>query len=339
MKLVIVGNRDGSNVGGSIERAAKNLGHDILFLDAFKAMEAPKWIQRLYWHLFQKRPFRLKQFSWQTLEACRRFQPECLITTGTAPVEADVLKRIGELGIKRLNYSTDDPWNPAHQASWFIRGLKEYDYLFSTRKSNLADFKAAGCQAVSYLPFGYDPELYYPDPAMNEANKDVSGADITFIGSADSDRLPYIRALVGSGFRFDLYGSFWDRFKGLRGRSKGQIGMSKMRQVIAAAKISLCLVRRANRDGHVMRSFEIPAMRGCMLTEDTVEHREIFGEEGEAVLYFKSVDEMMEKIRRLLNNPPLRERLSERAYRIVVEGKNSYQDRLITMLDLALRAS
>ena len=53
-----------------------------------------------------------------------------------------------------------------------------------------------------------------------------------------------------------------------------------------AAKVNLCLVRRAKRDGHVMRSFEIAAVGGCMLAQDTDEHREIFGPEGEAVRLF-----------------------------------------------------
>ena len=36
-----------------------------------------------------------------------------------------------------------------------------------------------------------------------------------------------------------------------------------------------------------MRSFEIAAVGGCLLAQDIDEHREIFGSEGEAVVYFR----------------------------------------------------
>jgi hypothetical protein len=36
-----------------------------------------------------------------------------------------------------------------------------------------------------------------------------------------------------------------------------------------------------------MRSFEIAAVGGCMLARDIDEHREIFGSEGEAAVYFR----------------------------------------------------
>jgi spore maturation protein CgeB len=104
---------------------------------------------------------------------------------------------------------------------------------------------------------------------------------------------------------------------------------------ISTAKVALCLVRRANRDGHVMRTFEVPAIGACMLTEDTEEHREIFGEEGKAVVYFRPILEMIEKLRWLLDHDDERQRLAEAAYRLIVNGRNTYKDRLLTMLELA----
>src|SRR5690606_33955463 len=98
-------------------------------------------------------------------------------------------------------------------------------------------------------------------------------------------------------------------------------------------KVALCLVRRANRDGHVMRSFEIPAIGACMLTEDTQEHREIFGEEGNAVVYFRSCDEMIEKLDWLLNHVSERQRLAKTAHELIVNGHHAYKDRLVSMLE------
>ena len=84
-----------------------------------------------------------------------------------------------------------------------------------------------------------------------------------------------------------------------------------------------------------MRTFEIPAIGACMLTEDTEEHREIFGEDGKAVVYFKSVDQMLEKTKFLLNNESERRRLTREAHHLIVGGKHTYKDRLVTMLETA----
>ena len=97
------------------------------------------------------------------------------------------------------------------------------------------------------------------------------------MGGADRDRVPFIAALGAAGFSIALYGDHWDRFPETKPYDRGYADPQTLRQATAAAKIALCLVRRANRDGHVMRSFEIPAIGACMLVEDTEEHREIFG--------------------------------------------------------------
>ena len=76
----------------------------------------------------------------------------------------------------------------------------------------------------------------------------------------------------------------------------------------------------------------MPAIGGCMLTEDTVEHREIFGEDGQAVVYFQTQDEMVEKLRWLLSHDDERHRLADTAHRLITSGKHTYSDRLEAML-------
>ena len=105
-----------------------------------------------------------------------------------------------------------------------------------------------------------------------------------------------------------------------------------MRKAVAAAKVCLCLARRANRDGHAMRSFELPAMRACMLVEDSAEHRAIFGAEREAVLYFNSTNQMVGKARELCANSELRKALAFAAHQKITRAQNTYADRLGTIL-------
>jgi spore maturation protein CgeB len=72
-----------------------------------------------------------------------------------------------------------------------------------------------------------------------------------------------------------------------------------------------------------------------MLAEDTAEHRELFGPDGESVRYFDSPVQMFERVAWLLNRPDERARLAGAAHRRVTQGKYAYVHRLAEMLDLS----
>jgi spore maturation protein CgeB len=212
-----------------------------------------------------------------------------------------------------------------------MKALTEYDVVFSPRRSNIEELKAHGCHTVEYLPFAYDPSIHYVERTHLLS---VEAADeVLFVGGADRDRIPYCEALIRAGIDLSVYGDYWDRYPQTRSHFRGYASVEKLRFITARANISLCLTRKSNRDGHVMRSFEGPAMGGCMLTEDTSEHREIFGSDGEAVVYFGSVSEMVERAQWLLQHQSQRKRLAESAYNLITRGGNTYEDRLKTMLN------
>ena len=335
MRLVIVGNEGGTNVGESFRRAAESIGFRIYFCNAKFAFDAAFLVSVINWKLLRHRPPYLNQFSQLVLQICNNVRPDILLTTGISPITDKDLCSIGQLGIQRINYLTDDPWNPAFCSQWFFHALQHYDVIFSMRKSNLLDLQAFKKSSVFYIPFGFDPAIFYPQP-FKDANDSTSlSSDVMFVGGADKSRVPYIASLIQSGFHVALYGDYWNRFPETRDCSRGHADPAILRQATAETKVSLCLVRRANRDGHVMRSFEIPAMGGCMLTEDTPEHREIFGVEGEAVVYFQTIDEMIARLRWLLDHPDERQRLATAAHRLITGGQHTYRDRLITMLEHA----
>jgi spore maturation protein CgeB len=164
-------------------------------------------------------------------------------------------------------------------------------------------------------------------------------ADIVFAGGADKDRLPLVTALIREQFDVALYGGYWDRYLVTRRFALGHADPATLRKAVAGAKVSLCLVRRANRDGSAMRTFEFAAMGGCMLAEYTEEHREILGEDGEAVVYFRSSEEMIARLRWLLSHHSERSRLAGAVRTRITNGRNTYKDRLETMLATTATAS
>ena len=144
--------------------------------------------------------------------------------------------------------------------------------------------------------------------------------------------MPYIAALVQAGVKVGLFGSYWERFSETRGLTQGQLPASEIPRITAQSRLALCLVRRANRDDNSMRTYEIPAIGACMLTEHTPEHEKLFGPEGETVLFFKDPREMVTKANWLLRNEEARRRLARAAQNRIREGGHAYRDRLATIL-------
>jgi hypothetical protein len=330
--LLLVGNPDPMHVGAHLRSAAEALGMETVMCDLTEAYDGPLWRNRFNWWALGRRPTRLREFSAKVLETCRDMRPTFLLATGIAPIEEAALKEIGKLEILRLNYLTDDPWNPAHRAPWFLRAAPQYDYVFSPRRANLGDLRRLGCMSARYLPFAYAPESHFPEkPTDGEFARLQS--DIIFAGGADRDRVPYMQPMIQAGFNVALYGGYWERYPQTAPVARGHADAITLRKAIGAAKVALCLVRRANRDGNVMRTFELAAMGACVLTEETEEHHEIFGDEGEAVVFFRTPAEMVEKLRWLLAHDADRKRLAHAAHRLITANNNTYQNRLEAMLD------
>jgi spore maturation protein CgeB len=334
-QLLIVGYRGQTHIGDSFARAAERLGVKHAFVEAGRAFSAPRLVRLVSWRLAGHRPPALGSVSHEIASASARCRPRWLLTTGLAPIDAPTLASIGRLGIKRLNYLTDDPWNPGLRAQWFFDALPHYDHVFSPRRANLDDLRRQGCPTVTYLPFGYDPELCFRQEPSSAEEWSRFATDVAFVGGADRDRVPFVEAVIQTGVQVALYGGYWERFAQTRSASRGHAEPATVRRVTSAAKVSLCLVRRANRDGHVMRSLEIPAMGGCMLVEDTDEHRALFGPPGEAAVYFRTIPEMLEQLRRLLPAEDERKRLMAAAHRRICEGGHTYDDRLRAILATA----
>jgi glycosyltransferase involved in cell wall biosynthesis len=333
-RLLIVGNRGGTNIGDSLLRAGSVQGMEAGLVESADAYVAPRLVRRLYWHVAGRLPPRLAAFNRNLLRRASTFGPDLLLTTGHAPVTAETLENLRSAGIRCANYSTDDPWARLQRSRWMLAALPHYDIVFTTRTANMDDLRALGCRSVHHLPFGYDPGLFHPQQLAPEEQAKYA-SEILFVGGGDRDRVAWIDSLAGAGLRVALYGSYWERYPETRALTRGPAPPEIIRKATIAADVALCLVRKANRDGHVMRSFEIPACGGCPLLEHSSEHREIFGDEGQAALYFANIDEMIEKARLLMRDSALRLRLAQAAHARMLCGGHTYRDRLDQMVAAA----
>jgi hypothetical protein len=336
-RVLLVADPSPTQLGAHLIDAANSLGVDLQLCATPDAYRGPALVRKANWWLRGRRPARLDAFSANVLDTARAWRPDVVLTTGMAPVTAAVLVELGRLRIRRLNFSTDDPWNPVHAAPWFLQAVPHYDVVFSPRRATVDDLRRAGVARVEYLRFGYNPRAHYPEPPANDAERDRFAADVMLAGGADADRVRVVTPLIDAGFSVALYGGYWTRFAATRPHARGMLDEAGLRKATAAAKVCLGLVRRANRDGHSMRTFEVPAMTGCLLAERTADHLELFGADGDAVRYFEGPDDAVRQVAALLADNGMRDRLVTRAHELVVSGRHTYADRLASMLTMSER--
>ena len=328
-KLLIVGNPEEQHVGAHLLAAAEHLGLEARLFDVRAAHDTNIWVNRFFHRVLKKRPAHLGRFSEALVEACRKFQPELLLVTGIAAPHAAALQTIGAMGIHRANFLTDDPWNSANGAGFFWSALPAYDTVWSPRRANVEELRRHGCRRVEFLAFGYNPKLHFPEAPATAAERERFACEVAFVGGADADRLPVARALVRAGLKVRFYGGYWDRDAELQPHWRGFVLGRELRLAVGGAIVNICLGRKANRDGHAMRSLELPAMGACLVVEDTPEHQELFGVNGDCVEYYAGLEELVAKTRILCRDPARARKLGEKAHQQVCQVHcHTYADRL-----------
>ena len=178
MKLVLVGQFADEHLGFHLSVAARDLGLDLYPLDASKAMKGPDFSGKRIGGCVDDYN-RLVSFSSEVERCCREVKPDFVLTTGLAPVEAAALRQIHAMGAITGNYLTDDPWNAAHRAAWFLEALPCYDHVFSPRRATLDDLRRAGCPSVHYLPFAYAPDIHHPEEPTPEERAALSSTSFS----------------------------------------------------------------------------------------------------------------------------------------------------------------
>jgi len=205
-----------------------------------------------------------------------------------------------------------------------------------TKKEIMSDVRRAGCANVVYVRFGYKPEAHFPESPETVEERERFACDVMFVGGCDAHRIAYFEALIRAmpEVKLRLYGMYWERVRALRPYARGFAVGREYRLAIGGAKIAANLVRRANRDDHVMRTFEIPACAGFMLTERSATHDELFSEDHEAV-FFDSPDEFVAKVRSYLGRDEDRARIAAAGHRKITQGRHTYADRLVEIIQAA----
>lgn len=166
-----------------------------------------------------------------------------------------------------------------------------FDTYFTWSRDLVSRLAAAGVSRPYYLPFAHDEDTHRWSDGVR-IDPDLAKF-VTFIGTFDPDRAQVLETLAD--FPLRIFGMDWERLprrSPLRpvvrpGIARGAASMS----IAASSAVSLNILRPQNRGAHNMRTFELPAMRGVMLTGRSSEQQEFFPE-GEACFMYGETGEL-----------------------------------------------
>jgi spore maturation protein CgeB len=296
-------------------RALERIGHEVIAFDTDPYMNRGGFLTRKI-RIRTLIGTAIADLNRDLFEQASRQRPDIVWFDKATSVWARTVRRIREQGAFTVHYNGDNPFGPRRDPGWrlFRTALPEYDLHVVPRESNIREYRQAGANDVLEMRFSYEPNIHFPPPdGWSDADRTE---DVIFIGAPYDRRADFICALwQRHGIRTKIWGDqrMWQRALPKKAWAEfappGLLWDDDYRKAVWRARICLSFVTHSNCDEVARRSFEIAACGGFMLLEDTRGHRETFKEFDES-LFFHSVDDCAEKIRRYLPDEAARTRIS-----------------------------
>ncbi len=270
------------------------------------------------------------------LRAVERLGPDVVVLFRGAQIFSETIAEIRRRNVLVAGYNNDDPLSPRYpQYVWrhFVASIPSFDHLFAYRDRNIAGFRQLGARSISLLRSFYLREENFP---IRNAGCE---ADVSFIGHWEDDgRTACVEAILAQPqIRFRLWGTRWHLAPNAFDLDKRlgpirPLGGPEYNLAINRSKISLVFLSSLNNDSYTRRCFEIPAAGGFMLAPYTEDLTSMFREGIEAE-YFRSPDEMLDKIRFYLRNGDERENIARAGRERLLRGGHEALDRARQMRD------
>lgn len=315
-------------------RAFKQLCHEVQFLPREGGFQSEKsWYRRLRHRL--RIPCESSRENARLMNAVASFEPDVVWIEKGLTVRLSTLRRIKLQRSTALvvSFSADDMLNPHNQSLYWRRCFPYYDVHVTTKTPNIDEFIHLGARNVVFMAKSYDPSTHRPIE-LSEDDLQQYHSDVTFIGSFERERFESMSFLAARGITVRVWGNGWSGLispsPNLRFEGKPLYG-DDYAKAINAAKISLCFLRKMNRDRQTARSVEIPACGAFMLAERTEEHQALF-QEGIEAAYFGSNEELAAQVHRYLTRDDERIRVARSGHQRCLDSGYSHASRLESVL-------
>ncbi len=328
------------NLVGSYLRSMRCLGHTPLSVSLIPGtLSRGEAYLHPVWRLVLKVGGRFlgSLFNARLRRAAVYFQPDIVFVIRGEKLQSETIAFMrSKCNTVFLWFDPDSIFHPLGRRTEILACLPLHDVLLTWNRSFIGPLHSLSGRPVEYLPFAADPEIHYP-VNLSDSERQHWQADVMFAGKATPDRSPYLVAAANAG-RLALYGALGEtelrhKLKPFY-RGKWVYGEDYARAV-AGAKICLNILFEANYGAHNMRTFEVPACGGFLLTMRS-EGQEEFFMEGSEMACYGSTDELQDKVRYYLAREDERKAIAQKAYTKV--QSHTYMHRVRELVRIAQRA-
>ena len=338
MRILVIGPFGPGLLLESYANALERNGHEVFRFDSDRAYFQSTWYagNRAVRGLFKRRLW--GRLNLLTVEMVRCIRPSLVLVGKAAFLAAETVRRIRFAeATPVVNYYPDDPYigvpldprKTSAQRRDLMDVLREYTRVFAYEKGLARRLEADGV-AAAYLPFGVDCDYFRPAKPRPCAECDKMHA-VAFVGQHNVRRERQLNAV--RRHEVALWGPRWKRashrFRARHVIHERQAYGPACASIYSSAKVCLNILNEWNIPGHNMRTFEIPASGGVMLSTYTEEQARFFPE-GEAAWYYREPSELDGILDRLLHEPEMLDRARRTSVRITRD--HTYQDRAKDLL-------
>ncbi|WP_141604630.1 CgeB family protein [Terrilactibacillus laevilacticus] len=333
--LCIVANWRGAN-DGSFANAFKEIGCSVSIINVKDYFGEFSISERIYKKLF-KVPLknRIELFNKAIIGSIDNYKPTLLFVAKGLWVRPETIKYAKEKSIITLHWHPDDAFNPENSSYLLNKANLIYDLLITPKSFNVKEYQHVGAKKVLYLPYCFDPNIHYP-VKLKRYDIDKYKSDMVFVGAMRKKRLKELKKISHLECNLSIWGTGWEKigkFNNIKRYCKNKpVFAEEMSKVFQSSKIVLGFLNAENRDLHTARTFEVPACKGFLLAERTIEHQEIF-KEGIEADFFDDLDELKEKISFYINNEKIRWEIAERGFFKVKKLNATYRRRAEQILE------
>lgn len=344
MRLLISGSVRNPNTIGSFitSNFDDSITYEILrFPDRFAELLSSRVYRGLY-HFFPSVVVRKMDEAF--MEQVDEFRPTVVLIFKGMEISKRSLREVRSRGIKLVNFNFDHPFRFFSKGTGnrFVRDAIPYYDLHITYSTIIsAELSQRYNVRTACIPFGYHLSDEQYEKVLAEKHTEINR--VCFVGNPDKLRISILGNLLKEGIPIDLYGFGWEKFfrprNGLmihQPRKAGSYWADPVEfwKVLRLYRVQLNFFRPHNEGSHNLRSFEVPAVGGILLTPASPE-QETFFDVGQEIFSYTDYGNLVKQCRWLLNCERASiEGVRRRAREKSVSNDYSYKRRTADLLNL-----
>lgn len=287
---------------------------------------------------------RIRAYNRRLERLLRESQPDVAWVYNCRWIYEDTVRRaqIALPDTRWVLYANDNPFGKKRWPDFwrhFLRSIPHADLLLAYRPANLTEFREHGARRALMLRSYFVPS---DDFRLSLAEiGDAYRSDVVYVGHYEPDgRLEALEALTIAGHHVRVFGGAWEPVSDriLKGPLADQWPIKvrfghDYRQAICGSKIALSFLSRINRDTYTRRNFQIPAMGTFMLSEYSEDLATLFSE-GVDAEFFRSPEELSDKVTYYLKNDAARTAIARRGFERVHRDGHDVVSRMRQFIDM-----